>query len=313
MKSLLLVALILVGVSGAGPSAAIIAAPQEPLRVYIRSGPKTHGPGAHDYPRFLADWVPLLNARGARATGAEAFPTAAQLAETDVLVLHSQEAGSIVDATQRADLDRFLARGGGLVVIHAGAVSKDPDWFKGIVGGSWREGTTRWLEGPMQLYFTDRDHAITTGASNWAMDDEIYYDMDILPDAHVLAAAYTPKAAGARDANALKRAEALTGGGKRVSVYDIQPQMWTYERTAAGGSTPYRAFVSIPGHLYVNFNRPNYRALILRGIAWAGRRANADMLLRPEEMGDGLRYVEGGPTRPDKAAAALEVHPEFEL
>ncbi|MBL9201380.1 MAG: hypothetical protein JNL39_12790, partial [Opitutaceae bacterium] len=38
-----------------------------PLRVFIRSGPKSHGPGQHDHPRFLAEWVPLLNARGAKA------------------------------------------------------------------------------------------------------------------------------------------------------------------------------------------------------------------------------------------------------
>ncbi len=24
----------------------------QPLRIFIRSGPKSHGPGAHDYPRF---------------------------------------------------------------------------------------------------------------------------------------------------------------------------------------------------------------------------------------------------------------------
>ena len=42
-----------------------LAAAAEPLRVFIRSGPKSHGPGAHDYPRFLKEWVPLLNARGA--------------------------------------------------------------------------------------------------------------------------------------------------------------------------------------------------------------------------------------------------------
>ncbi len=311
MKALLFGLTVLIALAGAGPHAAPPL--QDPLRVYIRSGPKSHGPGAHDYPRFLAEWVPLLTARGARTTGAEAFPTRAQLDHTDVLVLHAQEAGNITDPAQRADLAAFLARGGGLVVLHAGAVSRDPDWFKGIVGGSWREGTTKWLEGPMHLYFTDRDHPITTGASNWSMDDEIYYDMDIAPEARVLAAAYTPKPAGARDANALKRAEALTGGGKRVSIYDIQPQMWTYERMAQGGSTPYRAFVSIPGHLYENFNRPNYRALILRGIAWAGKRANANVLLEPEELGDALRYVEGGPTHPDKAAAAIEVHPEFDL
>lgn len=288
------------------------AATADPLRVFIRSGPKTHGPGAHDHPRFLKEWTALLNARGAKATGGDAFPTKAQLEATDVLILHRQDAGDIEDAADRANLQAFLARGGGVVVIHAGAVSHDPDWFKGIVGGSWRYGTTKWLEGPMHLYFTDRDSPITKDVSNWAMDDEIYYDMDLVPDARVLATAYTPKPLG-RNPGSQKRADELTAGGKRVSIYDIQPQMWTYEHTAQGGSSPYRAFVSIPGHLYENFNRPNYRAILLRGIAWAGKRPNADELLTKDELGDNLRYVEGGPTHPSKAASKIEVHPDFEL
>lgn len=307
MRNILLLASIL-----ATALTSFTAAAADPIRVFIRSGPKSHGPGAHDYPRFLKEWVPLLNQRGARATGSEAFPTKAQLDATDVLILHKQEAGNIQDPEERRNLNEFLARGGGLVVIHAGTVSRDPDWFKGIVGGSWREGTTKWLEGPMHLYFTDRDSPITKDVSNWSMDDEIYYDMDILPEARILAAAYTPKPLG-RNPGAQKRAEELTAGGKRVSVYDVQPQMWTYERTAEGGTTPYRAFVSIPGHLYENFNRPNYRAILLRGIAWAGKRANADELLTKNELGDNLRYVEGGPTAPSKAAASIEVHPEFDL
>ena len=288
-----------------------LTSPQEPLRVFIRSGPKSHGPGAHDYPRFLKEWVPILNERGARATGADTFPTKAQLDETDVLILHKQEAGNI-DEPDRKNLNEYLARGGGLVVIHAGTVSRDPDWFRTIVGGSWRNGTTRWLEGPMHLYFTDRDSPITKDASNWEMDDEIYYDMDILPEARILAAAYTPKSAGARNAGAQRRADELTGGGKRVSIYDIQPQMWTYEKTVGSGG-PYRAFVSIPGHLYENFNRGNYRTILLRGIAWAGKRANVDELVKKEELGDALRYVDGGPTHPSKAAAKLEVHPDFNI
>ena len=306
MRNLVLLAAVLLSALTSSTTAA-----EDPLRVFIRSGPKSHGPGAHDYPRFLKEWVPLLNERGARATGSDDFPTKAQLAETDVLILHKQEAGNI-DPADRQNLDGFLARGGGLVVIHAGTVSRDPDWFKGIVGGSWRNGTTKWLEGPMQLYFTDRDSPITKDVSNWAMDDEIYYDMDILPEARILAAAYTPKPLG-RNPAAQKRAEELTGGGKRVSVYDVQPQMWTYDRTVDGGQTPYRAFVTIPGHVYENFNRPNYRAILLRGIAWAGKRANADELLTKNELGDNLRYVEGGPTAPAKAAAKIEVHPEFDL
>ena len=301
----------------------------EPLRVYLRSGPKSHGPGAHDHPRFLADWVPLLNSRGAVASGGNTFPTAAQLAATDVLVIHAQEGGNITGA-DRTNLEAYLARGGGIVIVHAAAVSKDTDWYKSIVGGSWRQGTTKWLEAPMHLYFVDREHPITRHASNWQMNDEIYYDMDLLPDAHVLATAYTPKAidtGGRGNREAQARAAEAVAKNKAVNIYDIQPQMWTYERTLTlpvGASaskpttspskpTPYRAFVSIPGHLYVNFDRPNYRAILLRGIAWAGHRANTDELCRADELGDALRYPEGGPTAPAKAAAKIQVHPAFNL
>ncbi len=296
--------------------ASLASAADTPLRVFIRSGPKSHGPGQHDHPRFLGEWTQLLNERGARATGGDAFPTAAQLAETDVLVIHAQEGGNIPDAADRANLDAFLKRGGGLVVLHAAAVSRDPEWYKTIIGGSWRQGTTKWLEAPMHLYFSDRSHPITTGASNWAMEDEIYYDMDMREDIHVLAAAYTPKAydtGGRGNKEAQARAAEAVAKRKGVNIYDVQPQMWTYERTIAGAARPYRAFVSLPGHRYENFNRPNYRAILLRGIAWAGQRANVDVLCRADELGDALRYPEGGPTHPAKAAAKIEVHPEFNL
>ena len=46
----------------------------KPLRVFIRGGVKTHGPGQHDHPRFLAEWKTLLNERGAKADGAMEFP-----------------------------------------------------------------------------------------------------------------------------------------------------------------------------------------------------------------------------------------------
>ena len=42
------------------------------------------------------------------------------------------------------------------------------------------------------------------------MDDEIYYDMDLAPQVQVLAAAYTPKTAGAQRAVS-SGADELTG------------------------------------------------------------------------------------------------------
>src|SRR5262245_16803658 len=79
----------------------------QPLRVFIRAGVKTHGPGQHDHPRFLAEWKEMLNQRGAKADGAMDFPTDEQLQQTDVLVMFAAEAGTIAP-DQRQALDRFL-------------------------------------------------------------------------------------------------------------------------------------------------------------------------------------------------------------
>ena len=220
-----------------------------PLRVFVRSGPKSHGPGAHDHPAFLRDWVPLMNRNGMAATGGDAFPTAEQLAQTDVLVIHRQVGGDFKPAEQ-AIIETYAKRGGGFVVIHAGAVAggdASADHYRDLIGGSWRQKTTKWREGPMQLDFTDPAHPITGGVAAFAMKDEIYYDMDLRADIHVLATAPTPK--------------------KTIA----QPQVWTYEKPGAQ-----RAFVFIPGHNYVNFSRPDVRTLLLRGIAWAGRRVSIE-------------------------------------
>jgi type 1 glutamine amidotransferase len=87
------------------------------------------------------------------------------------------------------------------------------------------------------------------------MDDEIYYNLDLSTDINPLASSDT-------------------GDG----TPKIQAQKWTYEKDN------YRAFVTIPGHLYSTFERPNYRAILLRGIAWAGKRPNIDEFCKPAEI-----------------------------
>ena len=112
MKRTLLAALCLLALS---PLPSAFSA--EPLRVFIRAGKKSHGPGAHDFPQFLKDWVPMLNERGAKCEGSLEFPTKEQLDRTDVLILHAQEAGNIKIGEERKNLMEFLARGGGIVTI----------------------------------------------------------------------------------------------------------------------------------------------------------------------------------------------------
>src|SRR5215469_16658026 len=69
-------------------------AQSQPLRIFIRSSEKTHGAadnGSHDYPAFLSAWTKLLTERGAVVNGGERFPTAEELAKTDVLINYSSD------------------------------------------------------------------------------------------------------------------------------------------------------------------------------------------------------------------------------
>ncbi|OYV06844.1 MAG: hypothetical protein CFE26_04155, partial [Verrucomicrobiales bacterium VVV1] len=281
-------------------TALALSASAAPLRVFIRGGEKSHGPNAHEHERFLNDWKPLLTQRGMVVDGAKAWPTPEQLAKTDVLVMYAQEGGNATPE-QKANLDVFTKRGGGLVVIHTAAVSNDPVWWKSVIGGAWVQGKTKWKEGPMDLYYVENQrigeqHPITKGASNFHIDDEIYYDMDLSPEIRVLATSYTPNVPGNK--------KPVEGG--KAHIYDIQPMMWAYEKES------YRAFVAIPGHLYSTFEQPFYRGILMRGIAWAGKRPNVDEFSKPEEIA-ALTYPEGGPQRPGDTLKALEIHPDFTM
>ena len=267
----------------------------DPLRVFIRGGAKTHGPNQHDHPRFLKEWTQLLGERGMKVSGDMDFPEPQQLDNTDVLIIYAAD-GMSIKGERRVQLEKFLQRGGGLVVLHDGVVSGDQhEWCKSIIGGAWRwpsadmpqAKATKWYEGDVGICWVDMTNAISKGISNFDWKDEVYFDMDISPEVSVLATSMH-------------------------NVHIIAPQIWTYEKTLPGGSTPYRAFVSIPGHEYDVFNTPHYRAILMRGIAWAGKRANVDEFCSKEELGS-LVYPAGGPLPSAEALKTFSLHPEFDI
>ncbi|MCK6446441.1 MAG: ThuA domain-containing protein [Planctomycetes bacterium] len=262
-----------------GLAAAADAQAKQPLRVFLRGGPKTHGPSEHEHTLWIREWTLLLEKRGAQVAGAPRFPTPAELERTDVLVMYAAEGGSI-HGDERASLEKFLARGGGLVVLHDALCGDDPHWWKTVIGGAWEHGVAKWWNGDVGVYLQDFDHPITRGAANFIFEDEIYYKLHMTEDAHVLAASMH-------------------------TVFDIEPQMWTVEKAN------YRAFVSVQGHLWKSFEHPAWRGMLLRGIAWAGKR-DADLLTDAEER-NSLAYPPGGPIEPKLASRKLEVDPEFRL
>jgi type 1 glutamine amidotransferase len=255
----------------------------EPLRIFLRGGPKTHGPaanGQHDGPSFLREWQPLLQGRGAAVDGALRFPTANQLVQTDVLVMFAADAGRIV-GEERAAFEAFLKRGGGVVCFHDAVVTPkegggDPRWFASIVGGAWEHGMAKYFEGDCTYYVVNGQHPMTRELSNFRINDEVYWDLHLMPEAHILVAAMqperrrpptTPAAAGTQPATA--------------PIGKLIPQIWTYERALEGGK-PYRAVVNLMGHHFSTLSEPHARPLFLRAIAWGGGR-DGDLLTTAEE------------------------------
>jgi uncharacterized protein len=256
---------------------------QPPLRIYLRGGAKTHGPadnGVHDHPGWVREWTPLLESRGAKVVGSLEFPTAEQLEQSDVVVMFHQNAGSIL-GEQRANLETFLKRGGGIVVLHDALVAdRSPEWFSEIVGGAWSGRTARYFEGENTYYYVNQAHSITKGAVNFKIDDEVYWNLIMQPRANILAATMEPPRRGRRGQPA----------PPQPAINNLIPQIWVYENQLEGGQ-PYRAYVNLLGHHFRTFSSPHVRAVMLRGIAWAGKR-DVDLLTTAEEV-EGMKRSSG--------------------
>jgi type 1 glutamine amidotransferase len=240
------------------PQSAASAPTAPAIRVYLYGGLKTHGPGQHDYPQFLADWSKILTERGAIVGGGLQFPSARELANVDVMVIYKGDAGYLGDE-DRATLDSFVRRGGGLVSFHDALCGPDPGQFAGLVGGAKKHGEVNYtLEADVPYTITDPSHPIMQGMSNFTIKDEAFFNMtwSKSPEIKVLATATmaaTPSAKGHEG--------------------EVVPQIWTFERSLAPAPSgqPFRAFVWMQGHNYANFALPNVQAMLLRGIAWAGK------------------------------------------
>jgi type 1 glutamine amidotransferase len=260
---------------GQGPQASPFTTP--PIRIFLYGGLKTHAEGQHDYPQFLADWSKLLMNRNAIVDGALHFPSAMELGKSDVVVMYKGDAGYL-SMEDRANLDAYLRRGGGLVSIHDALCGPDPAEFATFVGGAKKHGETNFtLEADVPYTIVDTAHPIMQGMTNFSIKDEAFYSMTWAksPEIHVLATAVIASTPSAQRAG---------HAGETV------PQIWTYENqlTPAPTGQPFRAFVWMQGHFYSNFSNPQIQPMLLRGIAWAARRS-VDTLMteRPGRGGRG--------------------------
>ena len=226
------------------------------MHVYLWAGLKSHQPGQHDYPQFLADWSKLLTERGAVVDGSLHFPNSSDLEHTDVMVIYKGDAAYLND-TQKATLAAFVKRGGGLVNFHDSLCGPDPSYMAGLLGGGKKHGEVNYtLDAPIHYSALDKSNPIMADMTDLTIWDEAFFNMTWAkdPEIHVLAKVEIPATHSAGDHKG-----------------EVVPQIWTYEHTVSGGQ-PARAFVWMQGHTYANFANYQVQRTLLRGIAWAGNK-----------------------------------------
>jgi putative heme-binding domain-containing protein len=208
-----------------------------PLRVVLVAGPKDHGPGEHDYPAWLKAWSELLAIRNdVDVVTAMGWPDAAEFDKADVMVFYQRGDWT---AQRAADIDAYLARGGGLVYVHwAVDGQKDAPGFAQRIALAWGP-SAKFRHGPLTLHFNhDPAHPVARGFTTLKLVDESYWNLTgTLPKDRIL--------------------------GTGVEDGQPQPLFWSTEQGRG------RVFVSIPGHYSWTFDDPLFRLLLLRGIAWS--------------------------------------------
>jgi putative heme-binding domain-containing protein len=210
--------------------------PTRPIRVLLVAGPKDHGPGEHDYPAWQKAWAELLAAGdNVEVATAWEWPAKEELDKADVMVIYQHGDYS---PRRAADLDVFLARGGGVVYIHWAIDGRK-------LGGELAKrtalaalGGVAFRHGPLTLNFNqDAKHPVIRNFTSLPLTDETYWKMTgSLPGERLLASA--------------------------IEDGQPQPQLWSVEHGKG------RIFVSIPGHYSWTFDDPAFRVLLLRAIAW---------------------------------------------
>ena len=178
------------------------------------------------------------------------------MAKADVVVIYKGDVGFLSDLDKSA-LEGYIQRGGGLVSLHDALCGPDPAYFSKLVGGAKKHGEVNYtLEAPVPYTVVDKTHPIMKDMTALTLLDEAFFSMTWAPapGTHVLA---TAEIAPTRSA----------GDHKGENV----PQIWAYEHPAANGQTA-RAFVWMQGHTYANFSNYQIQRMLLRGIAWAGKR-----------------------------------------
>jgi putative heme-binding domain-containing protein len=211
------------------------------LSLVLVASKQDHGPGQHDYPAWQKTWHALLEqATNVAVSDAWLWPTPEQFQTANVLVFYYWNRDWNAEKFQQ--LDSFIGRGGGLVILHSATIGDpDPQQLAERIGLASDSHKTKYLHTPIDLRLVaPADHPITRGLpARIHFVDEPYWPM-------------------IGDTNKIEI----------LAAVDLEertwPTMWTFTKGQG------RVFASIFGHYTWTLDDPLFRIIVLRGIAWAG-------------------------------------------
>ena len=240
-----------------------------PLTVVLLADEKDHGPDEHDYPLWRARWALLLGgaeasseaavnlygpdrvdpeqqegAADVRVIRAHHWPDADQWAAADLVAVFGYMPWN---AERLEEVERFLARGGGLVLIHSANWTR-PEPSPEVAELTGSGGFQFWRHGEMEIEIVAADHPICRGlpATILWVDEPYWPPTPLIDD---------------------ERLTVLAVSRERIHpeqpAEGPQPQFWAYQQGEG------RVFGCVPGHYVWTFDDPYFRILLLRGMAWA--------------------------------------------
>ena len=220
--------------------------------------------------------------------------TSATLAPYDVVILNYN--GPRLGRVAEEALENFVRSGKGLVGVHganwafSGLVvlaenSRPTDilespWaeFKQMIGGVWSDKPPASGHAPrhkFQVKFVDRKDPITAGlASEFEADDELYHNIHMASNVHILATAYddprnTPEPPAATVSDTSSQSTAPSPALGKMPRLDMnptgkdEPVLWTVHYGKG------RTFYTALGHDVKAMEMPGFATTFVRGVEWA--------------------------------------------
>jgi len=237
----------------------------EPVHeVVLIGGPKSHGPGEHDFPNGIQVLERLINSSSAAGElKVLSFPTSWPSDETSLdqaatLVFYfdgaqtGEDEHPLANAAHRAEFERLMKRGVGVIAFHQAStvgandtVINLPQWLGGARYGTF----DRTVE---TVLFKPAAHPITRGVGAFELTDEFYPTIrfdDQLKPVPLLVGRLHPQFRQGKPL-VIDKAENRTVG-------------WAVERPDQG-----RAFSFTALHYLTSLDNPAIRTLVLNAVLW---------------------------------------------